>query len=110
MQRRFTSTTFFLTGALLVWIADFAFIYIFTALACARGFAHLVPVVPTVASLCAGAAAVWLLQRGYRGHRAVTADEHGRFIAFVTLATSGIALLAVVLLILPPLLINACAT
>lgn len=110
MQHRFTSTTFLLTGALLVWMADFGFVYVFTAVACARDFAHLVPAVTTAASLGAGAVTLWLLRRGYRAHQADAIDEHSRFIAFVTLATSIIALLALVMLLLPPLLIRACPT
>lgn len=110
MQHRFTSTTFLLTGALLVWMADFGFVYVFTALACARDFAHLAPMVTTVASLFAGAVTVWLLHRGYREHRARAIDDHSRFIAFITLATSVIALVALLMLLLPPFLIRACAT
>lgn len=116
MQHRFTSTTLLLTGGLLVWMADFAFVYVFAALACARGFADgdifglpLVPAVTTLASLSAGVATVWLLRRGYRAHLETVTDEHGRFIGFVTLATSVIALVALLMLILPPLLIRACA-
>jgi hypothetical protein len=109
MQHRFTSTTFLLTGALLVWMADFAFVYVFTAVACARDFAHLAPTVTTVASLIAGVITVWLLHRGYRSHRASALDQHNRFIAFVTLATSVVALVALIMLILPPLLVRACA-
>ena len=108
MKGRFTSTTFLLTGALLVWIADFAFVYVFTAIACARHFAHLVPTVTTAASLSAGAITLWLLHRGYRAHRASAIDEHSRFIAFVTLATSIVALVALAMLILPPLLVREC--
>jgi hypothetical protein len=107
--RRFTSTTFLLTGALLVWMADFAFVYVFSALACARNFVHLVPAVTTAATLGAGAVTLWWLHRGYRAHRASASDEHGRFIGFVTLATSVVALVALVMLILPPLLIRDCA-
>lgn len=110
MQHRFTSTTLLLTGALLVWLADFGFVYVFAAVACARNFAHLAPAVTTVASLIAGAVTLWLLGRGYRAHQASAIDEHGRFIAFVTLATSVIALVGLVMLILPPLLIRACAS
>jgi hypothetical protein len=110
MQHRFTSTTFLLTGALLVWMADFGFVYVFTAVACARGFAQVVPAVTTVASLVAGAVTLWLLRRGYRAHQANAIDEHSRFIAFITLATSVIALVALLMLLLPPLLIRACAT
>jgi hypothetical protein len=108
MNRRFTSTTFLLTGALLVWMADFAFVYVFTAVACARNFAQLVTPVTTAASLSAGAVTLWLLHRGYRAHQASAIDEHGRFIAFVTLATSIVALVALAMLILPPLLVAEC--
>jgi hypothetical protein len=115
MQRRFTSTTVLLTGALLVWLADFAFVYVFAAVACARGFADvqtfgvpLVPAITTVASLSAGAITLWLLRRGHRAQQASAVDEHSRFIAFVTLASSVIALVALLMLLLPPLLIRAC--
>ncbi|MET0533945.1 MAG: hypothetical protein ABW171_06940 [Steroidobacter sp.] len=115
MRHRFAATTFLLAGGLLVWVADFAFVYIFAAVACARGFASvdilglpLVPVVTTVASLSAGAVTAWLLRRGYRIHHDTAIDEHDSFIGFVALATCIIALVALVMLILPPLLIRAC--
>lgn len=108
MQHRFTSTTFLLTGALLVWIADFAFVYVFSAVACARGVGvSLVPVVTTGASVLAGIATVWMWRRGYRAQQA---SGHASFIGFVTLATSTLALVALGMLILPPLLVRACAT
>lgn len=116
MQHRFTSTTFLLTGGLLVWIADFAFVYVFAAVACARGFADvdvlglpIVPVVTTLASLCAGLATAWLLRRGYRIRSGPAIDESQSFIGFVALATCVIALIALAMLILPPLLTSACA-
>jgi hypothetical protein len=106
MQHRFTSTAFLLTGALLVWIADFAFVYVFSAVACVRDFGvSLIPAVTTTASVMAGIATAWLWRRGYRAHQA---NGQGRFIGFVTLATSAIALVALGMLILPPLLIRAC--
>lgn len=116
MQHRFTSTTFLLAGALILWLADFTFVYAFAAVACARGFADvqmlglpLVPVVTTVATLGAGVATVWLLRRGYRTQQTIALDEHTRFIGFVTLATSVIALVALLMLILPPLMVRTCA-
>jgi hypothetical protein len=106
MQHRFTSTALLLTGALLVWIADFAFVYVFSAVACARGLGvSLIPAVTTLASLIAGIATVWIWRRGYCAHRA---NGPSQFIAFVTLATSTIALVALGMLILPPLLVRAC--
>lgn len=116
MQRPFTSTTFLLAGGLLVWMADFGFVYVFAAVACARGFADatvfglpLVPAVTTLASLSAGLLTAWLLRRGYRIHHETAIDEHESFIGFVALATCAIALVALLMLILPPLLIQACA-
>ena len=89
-------------------IADFAFVYVFSAVACARDFGIVViPAVTTGASVIAAIATVWLWRRGYRTHQT---SEHGRFIAFVTVATSTIALVALGMLILPPLLIKACTS
>jgi polyferredoxin len=111
MRRHFGSTAFLLMGALLVWIADFVFVYVFAAVACARGFgASLVPAVTTAASLTAGVVTIWLLRRGYRAQRMSAIDEQGRFIAFVTLATGAIALVALGMLILPPMLVRACGS
>lgn len=117
MERRFASTTFLITGGLLVWMANFLFVYVFAAVACARGFADvlilgwpLVPVVDISASLAAAVATLWLLRRGYKEKQRAAADEHARFIGFVTFATSGIALVALALLALPPWMVNSCAT
>lgn len=115
MRHPFTRTTFLITGGLLVWIADFAFVYVFAAVACARGFADVswigVPIVTLItllASAIAGAVTVLVVRRGYRLQRDGAADEHSRFIGFVTLASGGIALIALVLLVLPALLVSAC--
>jgi hypothetical protein len=102
-------------GGLLVWMADFVVVYVFAAVACARGFADArwvgVPVVTLmtlIASLVAGAATVVIVRRGYRLQRDVATDEPSRFIGFVALASGGIALIALVLLVLPALVISAC--
>lgn len=115
MQHRFASTTFLITGGLLVWMADFVFVYVFVAVACARGFADivilgwpLVPVVTGVASLAAAVTTFWLILRGYKEKQRAAADEHARFLGFVTFATSGIALVALALLALPPWMVSAC--
>jgi hypothetical protein len=115
MRHQFTPTTFLLTGGLLVWIADFVFVYTFAAVACARGFAEarifglpLVLTVTTIVSLLAGASIVWLFRRGHRAYRAAAGDGHSDFIGFVTLATSGLALIALGLLVVPALLVGAC--
>jgi hypothetical protein len=115
MQHPFTRTTFLILGGLLVWIADFVFVYVFVAVACARGFADVswfgVPIVTMMtllASVIAGAATVLVVRRGYRLQRDMATDEQSRFISFVTLASSGIALIALVLLVLPALVVSAC--
>ena len=102
-------------GGLLVWIADFAFVYVFAAVACARGFADVswfgVPIVTLMtllASLLAGVATLLVVRQGYRLQRDGATDEHSRFIGFVTLASGGIALIALVLLVLPALVVSAC--
>lgn len=115
MQHRFTSTTFLITGGLLVWIAVFAALYIFAAVACARHFADAdvfgLRLIPTLSvALCALGATIniYLFRRGWRDRLCASRDEHSRFLAFVTLATSALGLVALVMLALPPLLVQAC--
>ena len=116
MQHRFTPTSMLLAGGLLVWMATFTFLYVFAALACARGFAHvqvaglpLIPSVSIVTSLIAAAINAQLVRYGWRSHKQATLDEHSRFIGFVTLATSALGLVALVMLVLPPLVVQPCA-
>lgn len=115
-QHAFIPTTVFITGALLAWLSAFVIVYVFAALACARNFASvtifglpIVPVVTTLTCIVTGIATVLLLRKGMAALRARTQDEHERFIGFVAFATSGLALIALVLLSLPPLLTSACA-
>ncbi|MBM0106134.1 hypothetical protein JM946_15475 [Steroidobacter sp. S1-65] len=113
MQHRFTATTFLVSGGLLVWMANFTFVYVFAALACARGFADVdllgLPVVPLaslVATSLAGAVTAMIVRRGLVLHR--ESDEHTRFIGFVTWAGGALALVALVLLVIPALVVSAC--
>ena len=115
MRHRFAPTTFLITGGLLLWTAVFAFLYIFAAVACARRFAHVdivgLPLIPTVSvAVCALGSTVnlYLVRRGWRDYRRTALDEHSRFLGFVTLATSALGLVALLMLALPPLLIEAC--
>lgn len=114
MQHRFTTTTFLVVGGLLVWMANFVFVYVFAALACARGFADVnllgLPVVPlasVLATLLAGAVTVAIVRRGRVLYR--ESDEHTRFIGFVTWAGGALALVALVLLVMPALVVSACS-
>lgn len=114
MEHRFTSTAMLLVGGLLVWLATFTFLYVFAAVACAKGFADVriggLPLIPSVSvatSLIAAVVNVWLVKYGWRKQRML--DPHSSFIGFVTLATSALGLVALLLLALPPLLVQACA-
>jgi len=115
MQHRFPRTTFLLTGGLLAWLAVFAFLYIFAAVACARRFAHIdiigLPLISTVSlAVCLLGAAfnLYLLWRGWRELTRTSLDEHARFLGFITFATSALGLVALLMVALPPLLVGAC--
>ena len=113
MQHRFTPTVLLLTGGLLIWLATFVLGYVFEAVACARGFAEarlggarLVPLVVIALDLLAAAATVTLLLAARRRWRVEQQDAHGRFLRCVMLACCAIALPALWLLALPPLLVS----
>lgn len=115
-EHRFTSTTLFIVGSLLVWLANFVVVYVIAALACARGFAAaqllgmpLVPAVTTLSSLAAAVVTFVLLRTGASALRERGASEHSRFIGFVAFMTSVLGLIALVLIALPPLVIVACS-
>jgi hypothetical protein len=114
-EQRFGATTFFLTGGLLIWLTTFCFVYVFAAVACARRFADvqiadvgIIPLTTTLASLLAGAATAALITFARKRLRDEQVDAHARFIDFVALAVSAIALVALVWLALPPLMIAGC--
>lgn len=115
IRHPFARTAFLIAGGLLVWMADFVVVYGFAAVACARGFAEVswfgVPIITLVtllASLVAAAATALIVGRGYRLQKDVAIDEQSRFIGFVALASGGMALFALVLLVLPVLVVSAC--
>jgi hypothetical protein len=116
-QHAFLSTTLFISGALLAWLGAFSVVYVFAAIACAKAFAQVqllgLPIVPLVTTTTIALTAVLtvvLLRRGAARLRAQATSEHGRFLGFVAFATSAIAIIALVLLALPPLLMTACRT
>lgn len=118
VQHRFAPTAFFIWSGLLVWAADFLLVYVFAALACARGFAHLqiagfsiVPFVTTLVSivaLLATAALMWPALR--RARNGPSSDQHSQFILFLAIALSALALIAIVWTGLPPLLLRVGCT
>jgi len=116
-QRTFLTTTVLIVGALLAWMGAFTFVYVFAAVACAKQFADtqilgipIVPVVTIATCVVTAIVSVVSLRKGLALLRAQAADEHERFLGFVALATSGIAIFALVLLVLPPLVMSACRT
>ena len=82
----------------LLWALHFALLYGFTALACARGFAHSVPWVIAVATLVLGAAAGFFIWRSPRE----------QFIGWLGAALAAVSLLAMVWQAVPVLIVPAC--
>ncbi|MCI3950594.1 MAG: coxX [Burkholderiales bacterium] len=77
-----------IASGIAVWALHFSVVYGFTALACARGFAHAIPWVVTLVSLAAVALAAAIIVKGYR--------ERSAFIEWMTAGVAGLALLAIV--------------
>lgn len=107
----FTSTAFFVWSGLLIWAAYFLFLYIFVALACARGFSDvriaglaIVPVVAVVGGALALLAAIAAAVRALRHLRTRDSTPTTRFIASMALALSLLASIAIVWTLLPALL------
>jgi hypothetical protein len=116
MSAAFPRTALFIASGLLVWAADFLFIYVFAAVACARGFADatvadmgIVPFASTIATLGAAGATFAIVARCRREMRPAAADAaNGGFIAGVAAVASLLALIAVVFTGLPALLLGSC--
>lgn len=118
IEPRFPRTTLTVTAGLLIWAADFLFIYVFAALACARGFAHttllgfaIVPLVSTIATAVAAAASIALIVAGAR--RAVVAraasvedTPASAFLGRLAMIVAMLALIAIALTGLPGLLVR----
>ena len=115
----FTSTTFYIWSGLLIWMANFAFVYVFAALACARGFADvrlfgfgvvpLTTVVSCTLAAVATGAVMWLARQ--RIQKNARENEHSNFIRFVVMATGLLALIAMLYVLLPPgLLTTHCSS
>lgn len=100
MEKRFVRSALFATGGLLIWAADFLFVYAFAALACARGFGHAAPWVSSATAVLAAAGCVAVLVAGLRG---------SGFIARLAASVAGLALVAIAFTALPGVLLpRAC--
>jgi hypothetical protein len=114
-RHRFAATTLFIWSSLLIWMADFLFVYVLAALACARRFTHaqafgidIVPLAATTSTVLAAlatAGVMWIAARRLR--RETAADSDTQFIRSVTLGVSVLVLVALVWLALPPLITQA---
>ncbi|MGH8078325.1 MAG: hypothetical protein ACREPE_13500 [Lysobacter sp.] len=102
---------FVISAGLLIWAADFLFIYVFVALACARGFDDaivfgigVVPLAVGVATAIASAVTSAVLISALRG------AEHGpstsRFLQRLALGLAVLALVAIAWNGLPALLVH----
>jgi hypothetical protein len=117
---------FSLIAGPMVWVAHFLSIYIFSALACARGFFEVealgLPIVPLVGGAVTLVAVVlivdagvlsWRRWRGAQGEGEPPHDDNHpasrrRFMAYAGLLLAGIALIATIWEALPVLFFTTC--
>jgi hypothetical protein len=99
---------------MLIWAAHFLAIYAFTAIACERGLAStrvleigIVSWAIGVATLAAAVAIVMLIRAAMRGG-AHSRDGALAFVHWISAATAGLALVAIVWEALPVLLVPVC--
>jgi len=88
-------------AGIVLWAVHFTFLYGFTALACARGFAEALPWVAGLASLLAAVAALALIVFGWRRRQGF----HG----WMTAGVAAFALLAIAWETLSVYLLPPCA-
>ncbi len=113
----FIRKSLFVLGGLLIWAAHFGFVYVFNALACARGFQGLrlfgfgaVPVTIGLATTIAAVAVLALLIIALRAPGRVNA-MHGPsadFLRHLSTAVSLLSLVAIGWTSLPALLVPPC--
>jgi len=106
-QAGFAGATFYLLGGLIVWGVRFLGVYIFAAVACARGAAEAVPAVVVVSALAGSTICVALIVYSVRRMRAA-AEENSRFIHVIAALVAGISILAMAWEIVPVLIIPVC--
>ena len=112
MEPAFPRTALFITAGLLIWAADFLFIYVFAALACARGYADtavlgigVVPFASAVSSIVAlgASGAVALAANRYRQPGA---GNHDKFRGGLAYVIAVLALIAVAMTGVPGVLVQ----
>jgi hypothetical protein len=115
MALRFAAEMLRMLSGLLIWGSHFLFIYIFTALACARRFHDLnwlgigiVPWTVALATVAALGGISAILRPAWRNLRRRPEYATPVFIDWMTVAFGGLGLIAVVLEALPMLLVPIC--
>ena|SRR5688572_13394850 len=116
MTGRFPRTALHTVAGLLIWAADFLFIYVFAAVACARGFDEMtllgigiVPLASIISTLIAAGASLAIVMAGRQETRPAAADSaNGGFLAGLAAIAALIALIAIVFTGLPGLLLGTC--
>lgn len=115
----FIRRSLFMIGGLLVWAAHFGVVYVFNALACARGFVGtsvlgfgLVPFVVVATTILALAAAGAILLLAYRHTFATSASPDEKpvsdFLRYTTMAVAALSLVAIAWNGLPALIVPPC--
>ncbi len=106
MTRNFPLTTLYIGAGLVIWTGNFLLTYVFTAVACARGFASItfagvgiVPLVVVSSTVLALAAAAWVAFRALSGYRA-RCDAEGKpdtecFIHFTAAGVASLSMVAI---------------
>lgn len=116
MPSGFLSKSLFALAGLLAWSLHFGAIYVFQALACARGFAHrevagvgIVTAFIIAATLVALGVTAAVLVRGWRtaGANSDLAD-HDEFLRRLAMLVAGLAAVAIVWEALPVLVMPPC--
>lgn len=114
----FASRIFLACAGLMVWAAHFLFVYVFTALACARAFADvrlagmgIVPLVILAATVAALVLLAWLSARAWRSESRVRANGSRtlRFLRYLGAALGLYSAAAILLQALPALILPVCA-
>jgi hypothetical protein len=116
LKLRFPRVALYTFAGLLVWAADFLFVYVFAALACARGFADatvlgigVVPFASASATIVAGAVSLAIIACGRREIRpAAVESANGGFLVGLAAIAALVALIAIVFTGLPGLLLGTC--
>jgi hypothetical protein len=116
MPSGFLSRSLFALAGLLIWSLHFGAIYVFQALACARGFASrevagvgIVTAFIAAATLLALLATAAVIATGWRTPGpGVELTEHDEFLRRLTILVAGLSAVAIVWQALPVLMMPPC--